>query len=181
MAWHLAPSLIALRAELDTKWPDRSTRWDGTIGDAAHAARQSEHNPDNDSDPMPKGAVSAMDVTATNPEIRDAVLKAAIGDNRVWYVINRGYIYSRTYDWAKRKYTGDPHTNHVHISLRQTKAAHDDKSRWFTTTNVYYTVKAGDTASGIAKKYDTTVAKLVEWNGLKNANIINVGQKLRVK
>lgn len=45
----------------------------------------------------------------------------------------------------------------------------------------YYTVKSGDTLTSIAKKYKTTVAKLVSLNGIKNPNRINIGQKLRVK
>ncbi len=43
-----------------------------------------------------------------------------------------------------------------------------------------YTVKAGDTLSAIAKRFNTTVAKLVAANGIKNANVIHVGQKLNV-
>lgn len=45
----------------------------------------------------------------------------------------------------------------------------------------YYTVKKGDTLSGIAKKYETTVSQLVSWNSIKNPNLIYPGQKLRVK
>lgn len=45
----------------------------------------------------------------------------------------------------------------------------------------YYTVVAGDTLSAIAKKYGTTVSQLVSWNNIKNANLIYVGQKIRVK
>lgn len=43
-----------------------------------------------------------------------------------------------------------------------------------------YTVKRGDTLSGIAKKYGTTVSKLKSLNGIKNVNLIYVGQKLRI-
>lgn len=48
-------------------------------------------------------------------------------------------------------------------------------------TKVYYTVKKGDNLTKIAKQYKTTVAQLVKWNGIKNPNLIYVGQKLRVK
>ncbi|WP_084177458.1 LysM peptidoglycan-binding domain-containing protein [Geobacillus vulcani] len=44
-----------------------------------------------------------------------------------------------------------------------------------------YTVQKGDTLSEIAKKFNTTVAALQKLNGLKNPNLIRVGQKLRVK
>lgn len=46
---------------------------------------------------------------------------------------------------------------------------------------VYHTVKAGDTVSGLAAKYGTTITKIVVLNNLKNPNKIYVGQKLRVK
>lgn len=44
--------------------------------------------------------------------------------------------------------------------------------------NVTYTVKKGDTLSGIAKKYGTTVSKLASLNNIKNVNLIYVGQVL---
>lgn len=47
-----------------------------------------------------------------------------------------------------------------------------------TTT---YTVKSGDTLTSIAKKYNTTVDKLVKDNNIKNKNLIYVGQKLIIK
>lgn len=49
------------------------------------------------------------------------------------------------------------------------------------STGVYYIVKSGDTLSGIASKYKTTVANLVKMNGIKNPNLIYVNQKIRVK
>ena len=45
----------------------------------------------------------------------------------------------------------------------------------------YYTVKKGDSLYKIAKNHGTTITKLTELNGLKNPNLIRVGQKLRVK
>lgn len=45
----------------------------------------------------------------------------------------------------------------------------------------YYTIKSGDTLSGIAAKYGTTVSQLQSWNGIKNANVIYAGTKIRVK
>lgn len=45
----------------------------------------------------------------------------------------------------------------------------------------YYEVRKGDTLSGIAAKYKTTVAKLQNLNGITNPNKIYVGQKIRVK
>lgn len=44
-----------------------------------------------------------------------------------------------------------------------------------------YTVKKGDTLSAIAKKYNTTVSELAKLNNIKNVNIINVGQVLKLR
>lgn len=44
----------------------------------------------------------------------------------------------------------------------------------------YYTVRFGDTLTGIAKKYGTTVDRIVKNNGIKNPNKIYVGQKLKI-
>ncbi len=43
-----------------------------------------------------------------------------------------------------------------------------------------HTVKVGDTLSAIAKKYKTTVAELVRINGIKNPDLIRVGQKIKL-
>ena len=48
-------------------------------------------------------------------------------------------------------------------------------------TKLYYTVRGGDTLSGIAARYKTTYQKLAKLNGIKNPNVISVGQKIRVK
>ena len=46
---------------------------------------------------------------------------------------------------------------------------------------VYYKVQPGDTLSGIAQQYGTSVDRLVQLNGIANKNLIYVGQKIRVK
>lgn len=45
----------------------------------------------------------------------------------------------------------------------------------------YYTVKSGDTLSGIANNYQTTVNTLARLNNLANPNLIYVGQRLLVQ
>src|SRR5262245_33953750 len=44
-AWRVAQCLLTLLGQVDELAPKRSRRCDGTIGDAAHAARTSDHNP----------------------------------------------------------------------------------------------------------------------------------------
>lgn len=48
-------------------------------------------------------------------------------------------------------------------------------------TEKFYVVVKGDTLSSIAKRYNTTVAKLAEVNGIKNPNLIRVDQYLKIK
>lgn len=43
-----------------------------------------------------------------------------------------------------------------------------------------YTVKKGDTLSHIAARFGTSVSALVSANGIKNANLIHVGQVLTI-
>ena len=43
-----------------------------------------------------------------------------------------------------------------------------------------YTVKKGDTLSFIARKYGTTIAALAKKNGIKNPNVLKVGQKIKI-
>lgn len=120
----LAPSLVALRREVDTRYPTRSRVSDGWIGDASHSHRVSDHNPDD------QGIVHALDVTASGIDV-DELLRAVIGDERVWYVIYDGVIRSRTYGWTPRAYTGpNPHETHVHVSIRYTGAAENDTTPW---------------------------------------------------
>ncbi len=46
--------------------------------------------------------------------------------------------------------------------------------------NQYYYIRMDDSLWSIAQKFGTTVEQLVSWNGIKNANLIYVGQKIRV-
>ena len=118
MAWRVANSLLKLREQVNAKAPDRDKSSDGTIGDAAHSARTSDHNPDTD------GVVKAMDIS-NDPrhKVRSRDIAEAIRlskDSRVKYVISDGEIFSSiTSPWKWRKYTGsNPHFQHVHISVR---------------------------------------------------------------
>ena len=43
-----------------------------------------------------------------------------------------------------------------------------------------YTVKKGDTLSQIAAKYGTTYQAIAAFNGIKNPNVIRVGQKIKI-
>lgn len=48
-------------------------------------------------------------------------------------------------------------------------------------SGVSYKVKAGDTLSEIAQKFDTTVSNLASLNNIKNVNLIYAGQTLKIR
>lgn len=141
MVWTLAPSLTAMRYELDRLWPKRSTASDGTIGDKDHSARESDHNPDE------RGIVHARDVThdpANGVDCgalvgivvahRDPRIKLIIWDSRIWRSYNRPATTTRPYlaAWHPEKYTGpDPHTKHAHFSVLSTPTGENDTSYWW--------------------------------------------------
>ncbi|MBZ2405107.1 LysM peptidoglycan-binding domain-containing protein [Liquorilactobacillus hordei] len=50
-----------------------------------------------------------------------------------------------------------------------------------TSSKVYYTVKKGDTVSKIANNYGISTSQIKNLSGLKNINLIFIGQSLRIK
>jgi hypothetical protein len=119
----LKPKLCAagvqLRDQVDTWFPDRRTASDGWLGDSRHAARKSDHNPDE------FGWVRAIDIDARldssdslAPYLVDQIRVAAKSDPRLSYVIFNGRICSKILNWRWRKYSGiNPHKRHIHISF----------------------------------------------------------------
>ena len=110
-----------LRSEINTKYPNRDKRSDGWIGDTAHNARKSDHNPDK------QGWVRAIDIDSDlvkssskeswllAEQIKTIALK---GDKRISYVIHQHRIASPRQNWAWRVYKGaNPHVSHIHISF----------------------------------------------------------------
>ena len=55
-----------------------------------------------------------------------------------------------------------------------------EKKRQQAPPATYYTVRRGDTLGAIANRYGRTVKQIMTWNGIKNANAIREGQRLRV-
>lgn len=126
--WKLAPSLVGLEAEANRLAPRRSQRSDGSIGDAAHRARKSDHNPDG-------GWVHAIDLTHDPAGGFDAHAHARRiaerRDPRVKYVISNGRIWHPGVGWSG--YGGlNPHRTHLHISIHHTPAARGDLRPWLS-------------------------------------------------
>ena len=66
----LAKSLVTLIDDIVERFPGRDDQNDGTIGDAAHQTRESDHNPHVRQDGM--GIVTALDITHDPAEGFDA-------------------------------------------------------------------------------------------------------------
>lgn len=136
--WRVARSLLVLRAQVNRLAPQRNDDSDGTIGDASHQGRESDHNPWVTDGEV--GVVTALDIThdpqggCDAGQLADALVAAR--DGRVKYIIwNRRIINSaqiaNSPPWTWRTYRGaNPHTRHVHISVRAEKAAYDDDGPW---------------------------------------------------
>jgi lysozyme len=105
-------------------------------------------------------STSTTTASKTNEQIADEVIAGAwgSGDERRVKLSAAGYDYATIQALVNQK---------LGVST--------------TSTKQYYTVKNGDTLSGIAKKYGTTVNSIVSLNGISNPNKIYTGQKLRVK
>lgn len=121
MAWRLAKSLMVLRDEVNDRAPQRSKVSDGTLGDPAHAARKSDHNPNS------AGVVCAIDITDDPAHGHDdrvfaehIRLLGAAGFPPLQhggYVIANGRVAGGSRGWEWRPYTGpNAHAKHTHIS-----------------------------------------------------------------
>jgi hypothetical protein len=130
MSWKLCKAGQQLRQQIDDSYPDRDRASDGTIGDARHSSRTSDHNPD------AKGIVRAIDIDRDlsgkkkpdlMPYLADQIRHAAKSDKRIAYIIFAGKIASPRMGWRWRKYSGiNPHNSHCHISF--TKQGDSDDS-----------------------------------------------------
>ncbi|MBR3074750.1 MAG: peptidoglycan DD-metalloendopeptidase family protein [Bacteroidales bacterium] len=69
----------------------------------------------------------------------------------------------------------------IYMSEEQIKAEEERIARERAAMK-YHTVRSGDTLSGIAKKYGTTVSHICSINsGLKPTTVLSIGRKIRVK
>jgi beta-lactamase superfamily II metal-dependent hydrolase len=136
--WRAARSLLTLRDQVNRRAPRRNKASDGTIGDAAHCQRTSDHNPWVRDGSV--GVVTALDITHDPSGGCDANTIAeairASRDGRVKYIIwNRRIANSAaigaSQPWQWRPYGGtNPHTRHVHVSVKPDKANYDSTADW---------------------------------------------------
>lgn len=137
MVWRVANSVSRLIGDVNAAAPGRSTISDGTIGDTAHRARKSDHNPDQ------YGVVTAVDLT--HDPVNRANMHTITGimrlteDPRIKYVIWDGRIYSSYATTSRPAWTWGPysgtnqHRLHAHISVVGDPQVYDLNDRWTIT------------------------------------------------
>jgi hypothetical protein len=145
VSWILVPCLVGLRTEFNRLAPSRDKASDGSIGDAAHAQESSDHNPDETGSTPYEDADNINEVHAidVDDDLRksgwtmDKCLEIIITrhrsgrDNRLQNVIYNRRIWSRSWGWTARAYTGaNAHTEHAHFSARYTTAQESDTRPW---------------------------------------------------
>lgn len=125
----VAKSLRVLYDQVNAAYPGRDKSSDGTIGNEAHQATKSEHNPDKN------GVVRALDITNSPGVLSSRKLAEALinsGDPRIYYVISDGEIANPNIsNGAWRPYKGsNPHDHHMHISVVEDPDLYDDQRPW---------------------------------------------------
>lgn len=125
MSWKPVAGITALKNQIDDRWKNRDRASDGIKGDADHAARTSDHNPDS------QGYVHALDVDEDlkgskndNVWLADQIIANArlrrSGSVRLKNVVYENRVASGTYPnhfWTWRNDPSLGHEHHMHISF----------------------------------------------------------------
>lgn len=128
---------VVLRNQVNGRFPGRDRRSDGWVGDAAHSARRSDHNPDKN------GWVHALDIDENMgkgkwrngraarllaDQLRQYAASDLPGADRIKYIVHERKLASGTYkaSWWKWRPGNWGHDHHIHISFTS-KAQKDDR------------------------------------------------------
>lgn len=137
-----AYSIVTVLAEIAKARPGRYMASDGWLGDAAHAARPSDHNPNK------AGVVRAVDIT-NDPDDHDGnpkndlpgawlanKLASMLGKHPAmmsgaYVIFNRKIISFDRLGEGWRDYDGiNAHKTHVHLSVSTAAAGYDSRQAW---------------------------------------------------
>ena len=128
---------VQLRNQVNKRFPTRDKASDGWIGDSAHSARLSDHNPDS------KGVVYALDLDENMGlgifrngrsarrlanELVEYARSGKPGADRIKYVVYENRLASGSYraSWWKWRPGSWGHEQHIHVSFT-TKARYDSR------------------------------------------------------
>lgn len=130
-----ARSLDTLLAEVNKHAPKRNKASDGGLGDPAHAARVSDHNPNR------AGVWRARDFTSDAAHglpgdylaehLAMKLGKHPAAGSGAYVIWERRIISTDRRSEGWRPYKGDnPHTKHVHLSVATTASGYDNTTPW---------------------------------------------------
>lgn len=190
-AWFLNAALTAFRNEINKRFPKRDKQSEGTIGDTAHQATPSQHNPDGD------GSVDAWDMDIDldgknddkGPAREIEALKVLFQkDPRSQLWIHNGQIANRdVQNWKRRPYTGkNAHRRHVHWQSRasQERLAHSwEVDKVLDALNAPVSTgksKIGTRTLKLGMK-GLDVAFLQRWLGIDDDGIFGPATEIKVK
>lgn len=184
-SWTLTRGLQNLRAQVDAAFPDRDKTSDGTIGDAAHQAETSGHNPDDtagsrpewNGDPDSTPEVRAWDMDsdlraapATAQQVVDHIRALPGVGSVLRYMIYNRHIYRASNGWAPEAYTGaSAHTEHIHFSGQFTQAADNNTTFDYRLEEIPVALTASDKA-WISQEITAAVNALVTATPLNGAD-----------
>lgn len=189
--WDLTDGLKNLRAQVNEAFPDRDKTSDGTIGDAAHQAGTSSHNPDDspgnkgkpewngDSDANAEVRAWDMDsdlraVPATAQQVVDHIRKLPGVSAVLRYMIYNRRIYRASNGWAPEAYDGpSAHTEHIHFTGQFTQAADNNTSFDYRLEEIPVALTSAD-KTWISQQINAAVAKTVADNTAKVDDLLAV-------
>jgi hypothetical protein len=133
--WRNCNASMSLLNAVNARWPLRDKASDGSIGDAEHASRDSDHNPWVIVNGI--GVVRARDIDVDGIDaawLAEQLRRAgAAGDARLagggYLILNRKMTDPSFSGWYT--YTGtNPHTSHLHVSFSRNQAGFDSAGPW---------------------------------------------------
>jgi hypothetical protein len=143
--WILVPCLVRLRSEFNIIAPNRDKSSDGSIGDAAHQATQSDHNDDEvgnvpirDADKIHEVHAIDVDVDLREPGLTmETVVQFLLkrcragAEKRLRYIIFNRRIWEQSNGWKQQTYNGsNPHDHHAHFSASYTTSLEASTASW---------------------------------------------------
>lgn len=143
--WILVPCLVKLREEFGEIAPARDKTSDGSIGDRAHQATQSDHNDDEvgnvpirDSDNIHEVHAIDVDIDLNESDLTmEKVVQFLLGrcrsgaERRLRYIIFNRRIWRQNNDWRQESYSGaNPHDHHAHFSASYTTSLEYSTASW---------------------------------------------------
>jgi hypothetical protein len=178
--WQLTKGLQNLRAQVNEAFPDRDTTSDGTIGDKAHQAETSGHNPDDTAGSRPEwngdddanAEVRAWDMDsdlraapATAQQVVDHIRKLPGVSSVLRYMIYNRKIYQASNGWFPQVYSGaSAHTEHIHFSGAYTQAADNNTGYNYRLEEIPVALTAADKSwltSMVDTRIDAAEAKIL--------------------